>query len=198
MKKLIFIGISIIISGFGFNSCKKEVKESNTVITNGNSMDENLTYIDVKEVRNILSNNHQANKVGGIGEWIKNHTGRYGKNDCGGGGGCGPCPAICFSRGILDSSIDHDGKLSSTEFEEGLRLFLVKIVSGNNEKLIIQFSDQSLQHDGEYLYIDEDVVFEENTPSLFNVNYLKIKKGAYPIVYDFSDQGETVVDVIIE
>ena len=197
MKKIIYVGLTGLLISCVVSSCKKEIEESYVSILKEESVDkkeEGLEYIEEKEVRELLSTAKQQ-KLIGIGEWIRNHTGRHSRSgfDCGGGGACGPCPAICFSFGIHEDNLDADGKLEKNELEEGYRLFSVKRIAGNNENLVITFTDNKLQHDGSYLYIDEDVYFDTVVAKKMGVNMIKIIKGAYPVVYDYSPEGETVV-----
>lgn len=164
-----------------------------------------LKIYDKVEIQEILTSLNSNSRVSGwwekVKKWINKHTGTYTFNNCPYSNPCGPCPGMCINAGVFDGDDNGSGNISQAAYQAGLRLFGLAIVENQQtgqEKLLFEFDQNSEFLYNGNLYFTQDLPFSNKMLGFFNRNSITIKAGIYPVVFNSTGKGETIVDAIIQ
>lgn len=189
MKKLFFL-ITIL---FIFSSCNKDENLS------GNKNDSSI--YSSEQIVSILKSYHSSNDskqqgpiLDKIKKWIKAHVGTHiPAVTCYNSYPCGPCPGICLKLSINSNVVDDNYNLSSSEIENGERLFI--LAEYDSLSYIITFvNTNDFVYNDEFI-LEEDVDLGDEVAEAFGKENFILPSGTYPVIYDFDERGETVIIV---
>lgn len=164
-----------------------------------------LKIYDKGEIQEILTSLHSNSRVPGwwekVKKWVKEHTGTHTFDNCPYSNPCGPCPGMCIIGGIFDGEDNGSNNLSQSDYQAGLRLMGLSIVVNQQtgqEKLLFEFDQNSEFLYNGHLYITQDTPFSNQMLGYYNSNSIVMKAGIYPVVFNSTGKGETLVDAIIQ
>lgn len=178
-------------------SCNEKVNE----IEDKNQLNVEFNEEEIKDIKNItsyLSSYHNPTKGPWekIKAWILAHSGSDPiGNNCTGNHACGPCAGICFTIWSTGSIVEEDYQQTQQDIQDGKSVINIVKIEDNTNKIIISFDIPSDFVYNENLYVPEDTDLGNDIADEFNRTSLILKKGVYPICYQFNDKGETVIDL---
>lgn len=204
MKTKYFFLVISVATLFLFYSCDKN-KNSKVVQTNVEATFNPSDYKAASTIQSLLTDFHNpANNKDAcpgwwakVKKWIRAHTGTHLFNNCNGDNPCGPCAGICLSLGVYDPiPVDDNYKLTPEDIKNGDNVF---ILSGYKEDLMaITFVDNTDFVYEKAFYLPEDWNLGEKVAAEFGVKKIFVRKGVYPVIFDFNEQGETMVNIVWE
>lgn len=198
MKKTLITIIICVVAMLSFNSCNKDKGAKEAPITTNETL-MNSNY-DASVIRDLLSDYHSDVNIKDcpgwwqrLKKWIKAHTGTHLFNNCNGNNPCGPCAGICFQLGTYPIPVEDEYELTQDDIESGDNVF---ILGGLDEThMAITFIDNADFIFEDTFYLQEDWDLGQDVAQEFQVASIIIKQGNYPVIYEFNENGETVVEV---
>ena len=205
MKKNIFIvAILFTISIALITACNKE--NVNTTQNSKNQVKIGTVTFDNSEVNTITDikeqflaiNKNSSLKAGWwqqFVQWCIAHSGTHLFANCNQPNPCGPCSGICLAL-YATNSITTDTIINSTDYADGKGIFgLTKI---NDTSAVITFSTKDRFVIDDVFYVPEDTELGTSIASAFTRRSFIIRKGVYPLIYDYDLRGQTVIKIALK
>jgi hypothetical protein len=212
MKKIIY-GISFLfLLGILIISCQKEVAKDKSVQKQIIQQTTKKLDISLDEFQQIINSNNSTRAASGwwqrFKKWVKAHSGnsqKYvdGEPVCAGHGGCGPCPGVCFRKGIIDGGDNEI--VSEKEFAQGWRAIAFSIFENksnhNIRKMVIQIPSE---YETDFILNNVfEVENNERLPSFYSkeagFHSITIKSGIYPVIRSPKEgMTKTIVNIMVE
>jgi hypothetical protein len=215
MKNIIII-ITLILPVLSCNKMSLDNKYEKTVSYNHTTDNNFFSNEEIKSKEYIENNlaNFYAMKQNytdrnlkalppWLAKWIKSHHGEPTSDEnerCNGIGRCGPCPGFCHKAptGSVAVQPDPNDPLGTIPVNPSSDMISFNVLS--EDRAVISFIDYSLFTNNFVLQIREDIVYPVNIAKQL-VSQSKsfiIKKGYYPLSFEYNSRGETVIDIVVE
>lgn len=187
--------IAIIFLLFANVSCKQNSTDLNN--ENSNYVFQSDEIKSIENISNYLSTYHSPTKgpINKIWQWILAHNGTHMFNNCNGNGQCGPCAGLCLYLSPNSQIVSEDYAVTEQDKLEGKSLINIVKIDDNSNKIIISFDVTGDFVMDNVLYVPEDTDLGSEVATAFERSTFVLKKGYYPICYDYNNKGETVIDL---
>ena len=213
MKKIILALSVAAVATIGFYSCKKDVvsttdNNTNNVFSEEIKSKENIG-LELQEFYTAKEQYESSMKKAlppWLEKWIYNHSGRSAtaeeilNKSCKEAGKCGPCPSICFRLGSARPIVDVDPISLVNSIPKKPLPEMISIIKISESKAIISFIDYKMFTMNNILEVKEDLEYPTSIAKHIDkkAKSFTIKKGVYPLSFEFNDKGETIVDIKLE
>jgi hypothetical protein len=200
--KCSYLVVSVAILFF-FYSCDKK-KNPNIAQTTVEAIFNPSDYKDASTIQSLLTDFHNPanSKFTTLGlwdrikKWVKTHTGTHLYQNCNGTNYCGPCPGICFQIFNVPVPVDDNYIPTPEDLKIGNDVLIFN--SFNEDLMVITFVDNRNFIYEKTFYLTDDWDLGEKVANEFGLKKIIVKKGVYPVVFDFNKQGETIVNIVWE